>query len=149
MPGRGGYLAAVPQVLLPLSHLPSSHRHSSIVKSKHFRCHLFDFRHGLLTPPGPPGPESMESKAGASCRHPSESPPSVPAGVDMFVAPAPREAGRETSPCHLSPLPQTSPRLFPELRHWPWLTDRLPGGSPIYKREHTNPKSAKTVQPSP
>ena len=31
-----GQLPAVPQVLLPLSHLPGAHRHSSIVESKHF-----------------------------------------------------------------------------------------------------------------
>src|SRR5215510_13668530 len=70
-------------------------------------------------------------------------------GVDTSVAPTPREAAQETSPILLLPLPQTSLRLFPELRHWPWLTDRLLGGSPAYTREHTNPKSAKSVQPSP
>src|SRR5215510_4858063 len=33
-----------------------------------------------LTPPAPPGPGWMESKAGASSRHPSEFPLSVPLG---------------------------------------------------------------------
>src|SRR5450631_4635111 len=44
-----GQLAAVPEFLLPLSLLPRAHRHSSIVRSKHFQYHMFlDFRHGLL-----------------------------------------------------------------------------------------------------
>src|SRR5262252_6785645 len=76
-----------------------------------------------LTPPGPPGPGWMELKAGASCLHLSVFPPFVPAGVDTSVVPSPREADQETSPIRLLPLPQTSPRLFPELRRWPWLTD--------------------------
>ena len=38
---RCGQLAAVPQVLLSLSHLPRAHRHSSIVTSKHFQCYMF------------------------------------------------------------------------------------------------------------
>src|SRR5262249_11342310 len=84
-----------------------------------------------------------------SSRHPSEFPLSVPPGVDTSVAPTPREAAQETSPILLLPLPQTSLRLFPELRHWSWLTDRLLEGPPTYTREHTTPKSAKSVQPSP
>ena len=49
MAGRCGQLAAVPQVLLSLSHLPRAHRHSSIVRPKHFQGYMFlDFRHGLL-----------------------------------------------------------------------------------------------------
>ena len=41
---------------------------------------------------------TSEWKAGASCRHPSGFPPSVPAGVDTSVGPTPREADPETSP---------------------------------------------------
>src|SRR5579872_3690305 len=42
-------LAAVPKVRLSLSHLPRAHRHSSIVRPKHFQSYMFvDFRHGLL-----------------------------------------------------------------------------------------------------
>ena len=49
MTGCRRQLAAVPQVLLSLSLLPRPHRHSSIVRSKHFQCYMFlDFRHGLL-----------------------------------------------------------------------------------------------------
>jgi hypothetical protein len=36
-----GQLAAVPQVLLALSHLTGTHRHSPIVESRHFNCHMF------------------------------------------------------------------------------------------------------------
>src|SRR5512134_3609365 len=42
-------LAAIPEFLLSLSLLPRSHRHRSIVRSKHFQYHMFlEFRHGLL-----------------------------------------------------------------------------------------------------
>src|SRR5437870_1384458 len=82
----------------------------------------------------------MESKAGASCPHPSVFPPSVPLAVDMSAAPTPREAGREAPPHPLLPRPQTSPRQCPERRHSPWLADKLRGESLVYKRAHTNPK---------
>jgi len=39
--GRCGQLAAVPQVLLSLSPLPRAHRHSWVVRSKHFQCCMF------------------------------------------------------------------------------------------------------------
>src|SRR5512134_88252 len=43
-------LAAIPEFLLSLSLLPRSHRHRSIVRSKHFQYHMFlEFRHGLLS----------------------------------------------------------------------------------------------------
>src|ERR1022692_4114271 len=36
-----GQLAAVPQLLLSLSHLPGAHRHNSIVEPKYFQRHMF------------------------------------------------------------------------------------------------------------
>jgi hypothetical protein len=39
--GGCGQLAAVPEILLPLSLLPRAHRHRSIVRAKHFQCHMF------------------------------------------------------------------------------------------------------------
>jgi hypothetical protein len=36
-----GQLAAVPQLLLSLSHLPRAHRHTQILKSKHFHVQAF------------------------------------------------------------------------------------------------------------
>ena len=45
----GGQIAAVPQLFLSLPHLPRAHRHTQILKSKHFQVQLFsEFRHGLL-----------------------------------------------------------------------------------------------------
>jgi hypothetical protein len=44
---------------------------------------------------------------------------------------------------------EAPPRINPSGVIRSQAADRLPGGSPVYKREHTDPKSAKTVQPSP
>src|SRR4030095_8839800 len=55
--------------------------------------------------------------------------------------PPPHEAVQEPLPHLLPPPPQTSLRHFPELHRWPWLTDKLLGASPVYRRERTTPKS--------
>ena len=80
----------------------------------------------------------MDSKAGASCCHPSEFPPSVLPMVDMYVPPNPCEAGRETPPHLPLPLPQTL--HLSVLHHWPWVTVRLAGAYPVYGRRHTGPE---------
>src|SRR3982751_1610406 len=88
-------------------------------------------------------PGWMESKAASSCHCPSVFPPSVPAVVYTSSVPTPREVDRETARCPLLPLPETSLRLFPEPHRWPWPCDRLPAAFPVYRYEHTDPKSAR------
>ncbi len=58
--------------------------------------------------------------------------------VDMYVPPNPCEAGRETPPHLPLPLPQTL--HLSVLHHWPWVTGRLAGAYPVYRRRHTGPE---------
>src|SRR5713226_2932578 len=99
--------------------------------------------------PGPLGRGSWGSKVGGPFRLPSVSLPSVAVGVDISAAPAPHEAVREISPGPQLRSPGTLPRQLPGLRRSPWLADTLPRGFLVCRREHTTPRIAKSVQPSP
>src|SRR5436190_12544498 len=96
-----------------------------------------------------PGLGSMESTVDEPCRLPWVFPPSVAARVDMSVPPTPVEVVREIPPARLLQQTRTSPHHFPGLRHSPLSADRLREAFLACKREHTTPKGAKTVRPSP
>jgi hypothetical protein len=97
----------------------------------------------------PLGRECKESKVGGLSRLPSVSLPSVAVGVDIAAAPAPRGAVREISPGLQLRSPGTLPRQLPGLRRSPWPADTPPRGFLVCRCEHTTPRIAKSVQPSP
>src|SRR5262245_15308292 len=96
-----------------------------------------------------PGPGSMEWTVDELSRLPWVFPPSVAVRVDMSVRPTPDEVVPEIPPAHWLQQTRTSPHPFPGLHHSPLPADRLREAFLVCKREHTTPKSAKTVRPSP
>src|SRR5262252_388270 len=73
-----------------------------------------------------------------------------PFGISTFRAPCGRYVRCTNSSPSWSRNASTPPastasnvtRQCPELRHLPWLADRLRAESLVYRRAHTNPKSA-------
>src|SRR4051812_15150606 len=99
--------------------------------------------------PGPRGPGSMEWTVDELSPPPWVFPPSVAVRADMSVRPTPDEVVREIPPARSLQQTQTSPRQFPGLHHSPLPAGKLHEEFLVCKREHTTPKSAKTVQFSP